>query len=70
MKRDEVRWEYSTNLGQKCRIPGTRSYMVETRGSEKERPDEVSCDAPHGRPFGGERHRPIFYRSSGGNKET
>src|SRR5712691_1112855 len=59
MKRDETRWEYSTNLGEKRRISGSRGYrdMME-RGSEKERPDggqgsDDASDAPHRKPFGG-----------------
>jgi hypothetical protein len=46
--------------------------MTETTGSEKERPDggqEGSCDAPHGRPFGGENHRPLFYRPPGNEEK-
>lgn len=37
MKRDETRWEYSTNLREKLlgRTSGSRGYMMETRGSEK-----------------------------------
>jgi hypothetical protein len=53
MKRDETRWEYSTNLGKKRRTSGGRGYMMETRDSEKERPDGAqgsgdAGDAPHG----------------------
>jgi hypothetical protein len=46
--------------------------MTETTGSEKERPDggqEGSCDAPHGRLFGGENHRPLFYRPPGNEEK-
>ena len=52
MKRDETRWEYSTDLGKIRRISGSRGNMIETRGSEKERPDGGQAsgdasDAPH-----------------------
>jgi len=59
MKRDETRWEYNTNLGEKRRISGSRGYrdMME-RGSEKERPDggqgsDDASDAPHRKTLGG-----------------
>jgi hypothetical protein len=61
----------NANLGEKCRTRGSRNYMVETRGSEKERPGdehEGSCDAPHGRAFGGEDTAHSFIIHPGGTE--